>query len=48
VPACIDFLEQWCAERDCGVEDEEDDLACEKIVAINALENLARTDARGC
>jgi hypothetical protein len=47
VPACIDFLERWCAERDCGVEDEEDDLACEKIAAINALENLARTEARG-
>jgi len=47
VPACLDFLEQWCQERDCGVEEEEDDLACEKIAAINALENLARTDARG-
>jgi hypothetical protein len=47
VAACLDFLELWCQERDCGVEDEEDDLACEKIAAINALENLARTDARG-
>jgi hypothetical protein len=47
VPACLAFLEQWCRERDCGVEDEEDDLACEKIAAINALENLAHTDARG-
>lgn len=47
VPACLAFLEQWCQERDCGVEEEEDELACEKIAAINALENLARTDARG-
>ncbi len=47
VPGCIAFLEQWCARRACGIEDEEDDLNCEKIAAINALENLDKVDAEG-
>jgi hypothetical protein len=46
VPECLDFLEQWCAQRDCGV-DEQDDLTCEKIAAINGLENLNKVDADG-
>jgi hypothetical protein len=47
VPACLEFLDQWCEERDCGVEDVENDLACEKIAAMNALAHLSRTEARG-
>jgi hypothetical protein len=47
VPACLAFLEEWCARRDCGVEDEEDDLSCEKIAAINALQHLHDVDADG-
>lgn len=35
-PACIDFLEEWCLERECG-SDPAEDLACEKIALINAL-----------
>jgi len=35
---CLEFLEKWCEERDCDA-DPEDDLACEKIAAINTLIN---------
>jgi hypothetical protein len=47
VPDCIAFLDRWCQQRDCGVEDEEDDLSCEKLAAVNALENLARVEGSG-
>lgn len=43
---CIEFLEKWCEEVDCGV-DPEDDLACEKQATINMLTNIDRVDARG-
>ncbi len=36
-PACLDFLEEWCLQRDCGREEDEDDLACEKRAVQNAL-----------
>jgi uncharacterized protein len=39
VPGCLEFLEKWCEERDCGA-DREDDLACEWNAAINALKNI--------
>lgn len=47
VDACIVFLEEWCARRECGVEDPEDDLTCEKIAAVNAITHLAEVDAEG-
>ncbi|MEW5734091.1 MAG: phosphatidylglycerol lysyltransferase domain-containing protein [Thermodesulfobacteriota bacterium] len=37
--ACLVFLEEWCKERDCNTED--DDLACERDAAENALRALA-------
>lgn len=46
VEACLDFLDKWCAERDCdGLPD--DDLACEKQALITTLENIAALDVRG-
>ena len=36
---CLEFLEKWCEERDCDANPE-DDLACEKIAAINTLINM--------
>jgi len=36
---CLEFLEKWCEERDCDADPEED-LACEKIAAINTLTNI--------
>ncbi|ACL06130.1 DUF2156 domain-containing protein [Desulfatibacillum aliphaticivorans] len=33
---CHDFLDEWCRQRDCG-RDIEDDLACEKRAVQNAL-----------
>jgi hypothetical protein len=35
---CLEFLEKWCEERDCDANPEED-LACEKLAAINTLRN---------
>jgi len=36
---CLEFLEKWCEERDCDANPEED-LACEKLAAINTLINM--------
>jgi len=36
---CLEFLEKWCVERDCDANPEED-LACEKLAAINTLTNI--------
>ena len=47
VPECITFLDRWCEMRDCGVQDQEDDLTCEKLAAVNALENLAKVEGQG-
>ncbi len=47
VPECIAFLDRWCEMRDCGVEDHEDDLTCEKLAAVNGLENLSKVEGRG-
>ncbi|MDM8524840.1 phosphatidylglycerol lysyltransferase domain-containing protein [Desulfococcaceae bacterium HSG8] len=46
VPECLDFLEKWCEERDCEA-DPDADLACEKLAATNALENLEILEGRG-
>lgn len=36
---CIEFLEQWCEEKDCGKESREE-LYCEKQAAINTLKSI--------
>ena len=38
---CIRFIEQWCADRSCQIEDEEG-LDCEKQACINALSDVDR------
>ncbi|MBC8393058.1 MAG: DUF2156 domain-containing protein, partial [Deltaproteobacteria bacterium] len=43
---CLDFLEKWCEERDCDANPEED-LACEKLAAINTLENIEVLEVNG-
>lgn len=43
---CIDFLEQWCRERDCDA-DVESDLACEKAACINTLNHLDDFEVNG-
>jgi hypothetical protein len=43
---CLDFLEEWCLARDCDRHPEED-LACEKIAAINVLENFETMELKG-
>ncbi len=36
---CIDFLEKWCEECNCDI-DEDEDLSCERQAAINTIENI--------
>jgi len=43
---CIDFLEKWCLQADCGV-DQELDLACEKQAVINAINHIDRLGVSG-
>jgi len=43
---CMDFLKKWCDQRNCDF-DENEGLACEKLAAINALNNLDRLEACG-
>lgn len=43
---CLEFLERWCLERECD-EDSESDLACEKIAAINTINNLELFELNG-
>lgn len=45
-PACIDFLEEWCLERECG-SDPAENLACEKIATINALTHIDKLELSG-
>lgn len=46
VPECLDFLEQWCEERDCDASPEMD-LACEKQAVINSLTHLEILEMKG-
>ena len=43
---CVEFIEQWCEQKDCG-ENPEDDLACEKKAVINALTHIETFDLKG-
>ena len=43
---CADFIEEWCAERDCDA-DPNNDLACEKMAMLNTLINIDDLDVRG-
>jgi len=45
ISRCLEFLEKWCEERDCGY-DPKDDLACEKQAAINMIENIENFDVK--
>ncbi len=44
--ACIDFVEEWCRQRNCDVDPDED-LACEKIAAINSIRWIEEMEMRG-
>jgi hypothetical protein len=43
---CLDFLEEWCRERDCDADDQVD-LACEKQATINTLKHIDTFDVKG-
>lgn len=36
---CMDFLEEWCRIRDCGIEQDED-LSCEKQAVLHTFEYI--------
>jgi hypothetical protein len=36
---CIDFMERWCEERGCDM-DEDTELICEKEAVINTIEHM--------
>jgi hypothetical protein len=46
VEDCLQFLEEWCEERDCDSDDQMV-LACEKQAAINALTHLDALGLKG-
>ncbi len=46
VEECLDYLEEWCAERDCG-QNPESSMLCEKNAAVNAIHNLEKLEMRG-
>jgi len=46
VGECMDFLEEWCKERDCDADPNED-MACEKRAAVHMLNGMERFDVRG-
>lgn len=45
-PECIQFLNEWCEERGCDA-DQENDLACERQAALNTIENLGVFKSQG-
>ena len=45
-PECLDFLEKWCALRDCDAEQKEN-MACEKEAVIQALLTIEQMDWQG-
>ncbi|MBA4367447.1 MAG: hypothetical protein C0403_07390 [Desulfobacterium sp.] len=44
---CIEFLEKWCEERGCDDIERREDLACEKIAALNAIGNIDHLEMNG-
>jgi hypothetical protein len=46
IEECLQFLEIWCAEHDCGV-DKNADLACEKAALITTLHHIEYLESRG-
>jgi uncharacterized protein len=46
VRECLAFLEAWCKQRDCDV-DEDIDLACERMAVITSLENFEALELNG-
>ncbi len=46
VDECLEYLEEWCAERECG-ENPESSMLCEKNAAANAIMNLEKLGMKG-
>ena len=46
VGECLVFLEQWCAQRNCSIESDEN-LACERRAVIRALRHFDTIEGRG-
>ena len=46
VPQCLDFLEKWCALRECN-KDQGENMTCEKSAVIEALHTMEELEWRG-
>lgn len=46
IDECLQFLEKWCAERDCD-SDKNTDLACEKAALVTTLHHIEDLESRG-
>ncbi len=46
VEECLQFLEIWCEQHRCDV-DQENNLACEKNAAITTLKNMSLLESKG-
>ncbi len=46
IPECLEFLEKWCALRECD-SGQEENVACEKAAVIQALNSIDELDWRG-
>jgi len=46
VEECLQFLEIWCEQHSCDV-DQESNLACEKNAAITTLKNMSLLESKG-
>jgi hypothetical protein len=43
---CVNFLHEWCELRKCDLDNDES-LACEKVAALNTLNNIDPLEAKG-
>ena len=43
---CLDFMDRWCEERDCSVDDDSN-LACEKEAANNTMAHMELLEVKG-
>lgn len=46
IQECLEFLQKWCIQHGCDLDGNES-LACEKMAAVKALNNLDRLESNG-
>ena len=43
---CVDFMDRWCEERDCSLDDDSE-LACEKEAVVNTITHMELMEVKG-